>query len=142
MMDLIIRNATLRDKDSVVDIGIKDGKFIAIKENIDAYCQKEIDAEGKLVSPPFVESHVHLDSALSVGHLRFNQSGTLLEAIDIWGEYKQNITKEDVKRRAKKAVEWLIVNGVLHIRAHTDSTEPNLLTMEAILELKDEMKDD
>lgn len=141
-MDLIIRNATLRDKDSVVDIGIKDGKFIAIKENIDAYCQKEIDAEGKLVSPPFVESHVHLDSALSVGHPRFNQSGTLLEAIDIWGEYKQNITKENVKRRAKKAVEWLIVNGVLHIRAHTDSTEPNLLTMEAILELKDEMKDD
>ena len=91
------------------------------------------------MSTPFVESHVHLDSALSVGKPRLNESGTLLEAINIWGAYKQTLTKEDIKKNAKKAVEWLVTNGVLRIRAHTDSTEPTLMTMEAILELKEDM---
>src|SRR5699024_8808144 len=81
------------------------------------------------------------DSALSIGHPRFNQSGTLLEGIDIWGERKQTITKEDIKANAKQAISWLVANGVLRIRTHTDSTEPNLMTLEAILELKEEMKE-
>lgn len=140
-MDLIIRNAQLIDQKSLVDIAMKDGLFYKIEESIKEKGAQEIDAQGNLVSPPFVESHVHLDSALSVGQPRFNQSGTLLEGIDIWSAKKQTITKEEIKKHAKKAIEWLIVNGVLRIRTHTDSTEPNLLTMQAILEIKEEMKD-
>lgn len=139
-MDLIIRNAKVKSQEGTVDIAIKDGKFVQITETIQEKAMKEIDALENLVRPPFVESHIHLDSALSVGNPRYNQSGTLLEAIDIWGEYKTNFSKEDVKTRAKQAIQWLIANGVLHIRAHTDSTEPNLRTMKAILELKEELK--
>lgn len=83
-MDLIIRNAKLRNKSQSVDIGIRDGKFKKIERKIKARAAQEIDAKGNLVTPPFVESHVHLDSALSVGNPKFNQSGTLLEAIEIW----------------------------------------------------------
>ena len=89
-MDLIIRNAKLIDQENLVDIAIKDGKFQDIRPKIDLAAKTEIDANGKLVSPPFVESHVHLDSALTAGNPRFNQSGTLLEGIEIWGECKQH----------------------------------------------------
>lgn len=141
-MDLIIRNATLTHKATLVDIGIKNGRFHTIKETLTEKGVQEIDANGSLVSPPFVESHVHLDSALSVGKPHHNQSGTLLEAIQIWAAFKEDVTKEDIKARAKKAIEWLVANGVLFIRTHTDCTEPNLFTMEAILELKEELKED
>jgi len=140
-MDLIIRNAKVRGQDNRVDIAMKDGKFSQIAQHIETKARMEIDANGNLASAPFVESHVHLDSALTVGNPRFNQSGTLLEAIDIWGEYKQNVTKIDIKKSAAEAVKWLIANGVLRIRTHIDSTESTLMTMEAIMELKEEMKE-
>lgn len=140
-MELIIRNAQLRGKEELTDIGIENGEFKEISPKIDFIAPKEIDAKGKLVSPPFVESHVHLDSSLSVGSPRYNSSGTLLEAINIWGERKQSLTKEDIKKNAIETIRWLIANGVLKIRTHTDSTEKNLITLEAILEVKEEMKE-
>ena len=140
-MDLIIRNAKLRDRDKTCDIGIEDGKFKLIGENINQKAKEEIDALGNLVSPPFIESHVHLDSALTAGHPRDNESGTLLEGIEIWGEYKENITKEKIKKNARETVKWLIASGILKIRTHADSTEPNLITLKALLEVKEEMKD-
>lgn len=140
-MDLIIRNAKLREHKMSMDIAIQDGKFIKIKESIDETTVQEIDAQGNLVVPPFIESHVHLDSALSVGQPRYNESGTLLEGIEIWGERKLNLTKEEIKENARKVILWEIANGVLKIRTHADSTEPNLMTVEALLEVKEEMKD-
>ena len=140
-MDLIIRNAKLIDQANLVDIAIKDGKFQDIRPKIDLATKTEIDANGKLVSPPFVESHVHLDSALTAGNPRFNQSGTLLEGIEIWGECKQHLTKDMIKEHAKITIKWLIANGVLRIRAHTDCSDPELTSIQAILELKEELQE-
>lgn len=139
-MDLIIRNAQLRGRKGLVDIGIDKGLFKEISHNIQHTGGKEIDAKGNLVSLPFVESHVHLDSALSAGNPRYNHSGTLLEGIQIWGERKLSLTKEDIKTNAKETLKWLITNGVLKVRTHTDSTEKSLVTLEALLEVKEEMK--
>lgn len=141
VMDLIIRNARIINKEKLVDIAIKNKRFYKIEENIEATAKEEINAKGNLVSPPFVESHVHLDSALSAGLPRWNESGTLLEGIQLWSEYKETITKKQIKQNAKKTIQWLMSQGVLHIRTHTDCTEPKLKTLEAILELKDEMKE-
>lgn len=140
-MDLIIRNARLRNKDELTDIGIKDGKFKLIEKSIHDKSINEIDAKGNLVSAPFIESHVHLDSALTAGNPRYNKSGTLLEGIEVWSEYKENLTKKDIKENAIETVKWLIANGVLKIRTHADSTEPSLITLKALLEVKEEMKD-
>ncbi|HLR42020.1 MAG TPA: amidohydrolase family protein [Pseudogracilibacillus sp.] len=139
-MDLIIRNAKLTDHNSLVDIAIKEGIFQQINENIPFEAEKEIEAKGQFVIPPFVESHIHLDSALSVHHMPANESGTLLEAINLWDSFTDNLTKTDTYERAKKAVEWLVVQGVQHIRAHTDCTESSLQTMQAILQLKEDMQ--
>ena len=140
-MELIIRNAKLRGREDLVDIGIEKGKFKEINKIIQSKGLKEINANGNLVTPPFIESHVHLDSALSVGIPRHNNSGTLLEGIEIWGERKRDLTKEDIKKNARETIKWEIANGVLKIRTHADSTEPSLMTLEALLEVKDEMKE-
>ncbi len=140
-MDLIIRDAQLRGKEGLVDIGIEKFLIKEISHKIEDFGLKEIQANGNLVSIPFVESHVHLDSALSAGNPRYNESGTLLEGIQIWGERKLSLTKEDIKTNAIETLKWLITNGVLKVRSHTDSTEKNLITLQAILEVKEEMKD-
>lgn len=139
-MDIIIRKAKLRNQEEFVDIAIKNGKFAKVASTIEEKATTEISANGNLVSPPFVESHVHLDAALSAGNPRFNQSGTLIEAIDIWSETKATLTKEQFKANAKRVIQWLVSQGVLKIRTHTDFT-PTLDTLEAILELKDELRE-
>lgn len=140
-MDLIIRNAKLRNLDELVDIGIEKGKFALIGKEIKERALYEIDASGNLVSAPFVESHVHLDSSLTAGNPRYNESGTLLEGIEIWGERKSTLTKDEIKRNAMETIKWEIANGVLRLRTHADSTEKNLMTLEALLEVKEEMKE-
>ena len=79
--DLIVRNATLPDGRSGLDIGIRDGRIAALERGIGTQATRTIDAQGLLVSPPFVDTHFHMDATLSLGLPRLNQSGTLLEGI-------------------------------------------------------------
>lgn len=141
MLDLIIRNSKLRNEDALKDIGIENGKIIAIEDQINALGNKEIDAKSNLVVPPFIDPHLHLDAVLTVGDPRYNISGTLLEGIQIWGERKPNLTKEIIKKNAIEAVKWEVANGTLKIRTHADATDSTLTTVEALLEVKEEMKD-
>jgi len=140
-MDLIIRNAKIRGHEELKDIAIDKGKFVAIDSNIVAEAKEVIDANGHIVSPPFVDPHLHLDAVLSVGDPRFNMTGTLLEGIQIWGERKPHLTKESLKKNAIEAIKWEVANGTLRIRTHADTTDPSLLTLESLLEVKDEVKD-
>jgi len=85
MLDLIIRNANLPDGRRGYDIAVQDGRVRELAPAIGAMARKEIDAAGCLATPPFVDSHFHMDSALSYGRPRVNRSGTLLEGIQLWG---------------------------------------------------------
>ena len=140
-MDLIIRNALIRGQKEPQDIAIENGKFVEIGSALEHKGKKEIDAKGHLLCPPFVDPHLHLDAVLSVGDPRFNMSGTLLEGIQIWGERKPHLTKEILKQNAIEAIKWEVANGTLRIRTHADTTDPTLLTLESLLEVKDEVKD-
>lgn len=140
-MDLIIRKAKLRGRQNLVDIAIKDGRISLIGEDLSLQSKEEIDAKGNLVTPPFCDPHLHLDAVLSVGDPRYNMTGTLLEGIQIWGERKSYLTKEMIKKNAIEAVKWEVANGTLRIRTHADSTDKTLTTVEALLEVKEEMKD-
>jgi cytosine deaminase len=142
--DLILRQGSLlRYPDSIeqVDIGINDGKIVKISSHIGVTASQEINCRGKLVSPPFVESHIHLDSALTAGEPRWNQSGTLFEGIQIWQERKQHLTLEDVKHRAIETLKLQAQQGVLFVRTHADVTEPNLTALQALLEVREQVKD-
>jgi cytosine/creatinine deaminase len=139
--DLLIRRAQLWREEQRVDIGIKDGRIAAISPILNEPAVVELDAAGQLVSPPFVESHIHLDSALTAGEPRWNESGTLFEGIEIWGERKQHLTKEDVKQRAIATLQQQASQGVLFVRSHADVSEPQLIALQALLEVREEVKD-
>src|SRR3954465_14997911 len=116
MFDLIIRNATLPDGRSGLDIAIAAGKIMAVERSITADAARAIDAQSCLVSPPFVDIHFHMDATLSLGLPRLNQSGTLLEGIALWGELKPLLTPEAVAARALRYCDLAVSQGLLAIR--------------------------
>jgi len=139
--ELIIRHARLHRRESLVDIAVQDGRFTRIASDISATANREIDAAGRLVSPPFIDAHVHLDAVLTVGQPRYNTTGTLLEGIQIWSERKPSLTREDVKRRVLEEIRWEVAQGTLHIRSHVDVCDPQLTALKALLEVREEVRD-
>jgi cytosine deaminase len=126
---------------SVVDIEIRAGKFVAIAPKLSHFSERELNVGERLVSPPFVDSHIHLDSALTAGEPRRNQSGTLFEGIEIWAERKRSLTVADVKQRAIATLKQQAACGVLYVRTHADVSEPQLTSVRALLEVREEVKD-
>lgn len=124
----------------LVDIAIADDRVVAIAPNLPDTAQLEIDIAGQLVCPPFVESHIHLDSALTAGEPRWNQSGTLFEGIDIWRDRKATLNLEDVKERAIKALRQQASYGVLFVRSHADVSEASLTALKGLLEIREAVK--
>ena len=144
MFDLIIRNGQVASsihQTQIADIGIQDGLIAAIAPQLIAESRQTIDAQNQWVSPPFVESHIHLDSVLTAGNPRWNQSGTLFEGIEIWRDYKQTLTLEDVKTRAIAALKQQAQQGVLYVRTHADVSEKNLIALQALLDVRGQVKD-
>lgn len=125
----------------LVDVGIAAGKIIAIAPRLPNFAILELSAQGQLISPPFVESHIHLDSALTSGEPRWNESGNLFEGIEIWGERKQSLTLADVKERAIAALKLQAALGVLFVRSHVDVSEPQLIALKGLLEVREAVKD-
>jgi len=140
MFDLIIRNANLPDGRKGFDIAVKDGKITAIEASIAAEAKDEIDATNRLVSPPFIDPHFHMDATLSLGLPRMNVSGTLLEGIALWGELRPIVTKEELVERALRYCDLAVTQGLLFIRSHVDTSDPKLVTAEALLEVKEKVK--
>lgn len=136
MFELKITNATLPDGRKNIDIGIKDGKIAAIEANLGGEAGEMIDADGQLVAPPFVDCHFHMDATLSLGQPRFNESGRLLEGIQIWGELKPLLTQEAVVERALQYCDLAAAQGLLAIRTHVDICDTRLLGVEALLDVK------
>ena len=141
MFDILIKHANLPDERKNFDIAIQNKKIVAIDRNIIGEAVNTIDATDKLVSASHVDSHFHLDATLTLGQPRFNESGTLLEGIQLWDELKPHLTIELIKKRARKLCHWAIANGCLAIRSHVDISDDRLLAVEALLELRKEMRD-
>lgn len=135
-MDVVIRNASLPDGRSGIDLAILDGRIAAVGTALPLTGAQEIDAGGDLVTPPFVDAHFHLDATLSYGLPRLNESGTLLEGIALWSELKPQLTQEALIERALHYCDWAVARGLLAIRSHVDICDDRLLAVEALLEVK------
>ena len=140
MSNLLIKNAQLRDQ-TKNDILIQNGIIAEIAPRIEKSAIEVIDASNHFVCPPFVDSHFHLDATLSYGLPRVNESGTLLEGIKLWGELKPQLTADALKTRARNLCRWAIARGTLAIRSHVDVSDPSLIAVEAMLDIKEEVKD-
>lgn len=137
--NLILRQGQLVTGERV-DIAIEEEKIVAMAPEINANAATEIPLNGKLVSAPFVESHIHLDSALTAGDPRWNESGTLFEGIEIWAERKLYLSLNDVKKRAIETLKQQAAQGVLFVRTHVDVSESTLTALQALLEVREEVK--
>jgi cytosine deaminase len=136
MLDLLLRAARLPDGRGPVDIAIKGGRIVDIAPGLEAEAAEVIDASGRLVSPPFVDPHFHMDATLSLGQPRLNVSGTLLEGIALWGELKPLLTMDAVVDRALRYCDLAVAQGLLSIRSHVDVSTAPLVGVEALLEVK------
>ena len=147
----LFTNARLAGEDGLRDLLVEDGRFAAIGEGLaesllaqgyDMAAVETVDLGGKLVSAPFCDTHLHLDyvfTARKPGAV--NETGTLFEGIQRWSETKSDLTVDEIKERARKAVAMEVHHGVQYIRSHADVTDPNLTSLKALLELKEELKD-
>ena len=138
---LLIRNATLADGRSGIDVLCEGGRICALAPALTtaltaAADTEVIDAQGWLLSPPFVDAHFHMDATLSHGLPRVNQSGTLLEGIALWGELKPLLTQEALVERALQYCDWAVAQGLLAIRSHVDICDDRLLAVQALLHVR------
>ena len=140
MLDLLVHNATLPDGRTGMSVAVQAGRIVQVQvgsqAGLQAPAHSVVDAEGQLLSPPFVDAHFHMDATLSYGLPRVNQSGTLLEGIALWGELKPELTQEALVERALAYCDWAVAKGLLAVRSHVDICDPRLLAVEALLEVK------
>jgi cytosine/creatinine deaminase len=136
MLDLLITNATLPNGQTDMSVAIQNGKIVELAQHLQAPANETVDAQGQLLSSPFVDAHFHMDATLSYGLPRVNQSGTLLEGIALWSELKPLLTQEALIERAMTYCDWAVAKGLLAIRTHVDVCDQRLLAVEALLEVK------
>lgn len=136
MLDLLITNATLPDGRTNMSIAVQAGKITEVTAGLNAPAHEVVDAQGLLVTPPFVDPHFHMDATLSYGMPRVNESGTLLEGIALWGELKPQLTHEALVERALAYCDWAVARGLLAIRSHVDTSDASLLPVEAMLDVQ------
>ncbi len=118
-MDLVIRNAISDTTGEPVEVGIKNGRIAAVSPGGLPAAEREIDAEGGMVSPALVETHFHLENAL-IWEGALNHSGTLEEAIDVYAAIKRDMPVDDIVDRASVALRTAIGHGVQWFRSHVD----------------------
>ncbi|MBB3637761.1 MULTISPECIES: amidohydrolase family protein [unclassified Variovorax] len=136
MLDLLITNATLPDGRTGMSVAVQDGCIAEVTPGLDAPAHEKLDAQGLLLSPHFVDPHFHMDATLSYGLPRVNQSGTLLEGIALWGELKPLLTADALIERALAYCDWAVAKGLLAVRSHVDTSDPSLLAVDALLEVR------
>jgi cytosine deaminase len=136
-VDVIVRRAATLGTQSLVDIGIRGGRIARVAPTLPDRGAEEIEADGRLVTPSLIETHIHLDAALTVGEPRYNTTGSLFEGIEIWSDRVRSLSHEDVTRRAHQAVKWMLACGVTHIRTHVDVCDPNLTAVRALAQVRD-----
>ena len=140
MFDLMIKGVSLTDDIGEFDVACKDGKIVEIAKSILGDSKETIDAEGCLLSPPFIDPHFHMDATLSLGTPRLNVSGTLLEGISLWGELKPLQSIDDIISRAMKYCDLAVAKGIGAIRSHVDTCDDELKGVQALLEVREKVK--
>ncbi|MEQ4550551.1 cytosine deaminase [Weissella sp. GP1] len=138
---MLIKQVLIENATEPKDVRLIDGKFAEIADNLAPEAGEQvIDATNKLMIPPFVDPHVHLDSTMTAGDPEWNETGTLFDGIRIWSERKKTLSHEDVKQRAIQALKIQAAHGLQFVRSHVDITDPDLVALKALIEVREEVK--
>jgi cytosine/creatinine deaminase len=119
-LDLVIRDCRVEGGRSLVDVGIRGERIAQLMNNLPAEGTHELSAEGRLLSPAFVQPHIHLDKVGVAPLLAPNEPGTLARAIELLHETKRAATVENVSERAGVVIRQAVMSGTTFIRSHVD----------------------
>ncbi|NMB43010.1 MAG: cytosine deaminase, partial [Clostridiales bacterium] len=133
-------NAVIYGHKDASEILVENGVIKAIGKDLGP-ADEVIDLEGKLVTAPYVDPHLHLDYVYTLSELGKEGAGTgtLFEAIEMWPKFKETLTIDSVKTLALKGIKDEVSKGVQYIRTHIDVTDPTFTGLKAMLELKEEL---
>jgi cytosine deaminase len=120
VFDLVIRKARIEGRAVLADIAVSAGLIERVSDQIAGDGQAELDAGGRLISPAFVQPHLHLDKAGTLPLLGRNSSGTLAEAISILHRIKRSASPQEVAARAGTVIRQAVLSGTTRIRSHVD----------------------
>jgi len=140
MYDLLLKNARVAISEAPVDIAITGERIAAIAPHLDEPATQTCDVAGRVVLPGLVESHIHLDKALTRDRLP-NRSGTLAEAIERNHELSLQVTSQDIYTRAHETALWALRCGTTTLRTHVN-VDPfiELKGLHALLELRERLR--
>jgi cytosine deaminase len=147
--DILIRNARLRGQEKLCDIAVAEGLIASIGAATAVKGRSEIDAHGNLVTPSFVNPHLHLCKVwtlpmMSEEALNAYQGDGMsqaLSAIDLASKIKEKYDASWIVPNARRAVALAALYGTLHIRALADvDSKAKLEGVKALLAVREEFR--
>jgi cytosine/creatinine deaminase len=142
--DLIVRNARLFDADRqapLVDVGIRDGSYVAIAPDLGGAAGEQLDVEGGVLSPGFVETHIHLDKTCILDRCASAAERAPHRAMERVSAVKHTFSVEDVQARARRTLEKCILHGTMLMRTHVEvDPKVGLRGFEGVKSLIDEYR--
>jgi cytosine/adenosine deaminase-related metal-dependent hydrolase len=138
--DLVIENARAPSGEAV-DVVVGDGVIAALGpgagQGLEAGVSR-VAAEGRLLAPPFVDGHIHLDKTLvGLPFIPHVPGDTIAKRIAAEKEIRRRVGRR-IEDRGGKLIEQIAAFGTVAVRSHVDvDTEIGLKSLEAILSLKE-----
>jgi len=117
--DLVLRDARLADG-TATDIGVQHGRIAAIAPGLPTEGAEVEDCLGRLVSPGFVETHIHLDKTCTIDRCPCETQRFPHGAMQRVSDIKHTFTVEDVTSRARRTLEKCIGHGAMVMRTHAE----------------------
>lgn len=120
IVDFVVRNARLADtpRDTLVDIGITDGRITAVEPALAAEAPA-YDAAGRLACAGLIETHIHLDKARLLDVIP-PERGRTINPVGYVAAFKPDMTMQSVRDRAEKALLECLVHGTTRMRTHVE----------------------
>src|ERR1700752_87502 len=149
-LDILVKRARLRDMpESLIDIGIADGRVVSIEENLESKAEMVINAEGNLVTESFINPHLHLCKVYTLQMMdeealtayQAEGMGKAMNAIELAARVKEKYDEAWIIKNVRKAVAQAAIYGNTHIRAFADvDNKARLEGVKALIRAREEFK--
>lgn len=147
--ELRVRNARLRDRAGVWDVVLRDGEITDVDEAAGegTAVERDVDAAGDLVTPPFASAHMHLCKVHTLPMVgeealrRYSDAGMgdAQGAIELAARIKDRYDASWIVPNVRAALRQALAHGVTAVRAFADTdTRAGLEGVRSVLEVREE----
>jgi cytosine/creatinine deaminase len=147
--DLLVKNARLPGRGVISDLAISDGVITEIAPHIEVDAGTAVDARGNLVTPSYVNPHLHLCkvwtlpmmSGAAIGAYHAKGMSEAAKAIDLAAVVKADYDASWIIPSARRAMALAALHGNLHIRGFADvDTKARLEGVKALIAVREEFR--